>query len=68
MQTAIQQRLSQVNPIQLENFDRDFEALLDAIAQKDTGAVAVYLERYHVKPDGVIERIIVRLMGGKIVG
>ena len=67
VQQAIQAKVNSVNPIQLENFDRDFERLLDAIAQRDHGMVAMLLERYHIPPNGIIERVIVRLMAGEKV-
>lgn len=63
VQAFIQKKIQGQNPAQLENFNRDFEALLDGIAQKDYGLVAVILERYHVPPDGFVEKCVGRMMG-----
>lgn len=62
VQMLIQKKLAAIHPIQLENFNRDFEALLDGIAQKDFGTVALLLERYHIPADGIIEQCITRMM------
>lgn len=61
-QMVINQKLASIHPIQLENFNRDFEALLDGIAYRDYGMVAMLCERYHIAPNGILERIITRLM------
>lgn len=66
-QMVIQQKLASIHPIQLENFNRDFEALLDGISDRDYGTVGLLMERYHIAPNGVLEHIVMRLMGVRVV-
>ena len=67
VQMVIQQKIASIHPVQLANFNHDFESLLDAIAFRDHDTVALLMERYHIPPGGILGDIAVRLMGHRVV-
>lgn len=61
------QRLNSITPEQLELIDSDFERLLDAISDKNETVVAEVVQRWKVPGDGIVAKIILRLLGEKEV-
>lgn len=58
----LQRKIASENPVKIENANRDFEAFLDAIADKDAGTIALLMERYQIQPGGFIEKCVARMI------
>jgi hypothetical protein len=60
---VLNQKLKSWKPEQLQAFSNDLEDFLDGIADRNFARVGELLEQYHMQEGGIVETIVLRMMG-----